>query len=177
MQKGWLICEFHYLHPVGGIRRRSDNVCILSSSLCTVHSVPTAISISPSWRPSADHENREHELIVRQESRHAGISRLFFLSTRWKSTNPLITAECTPIDPAPIIQHRAFDPSTPRYRNPNQTTVTYTLSASLTKPDNDVELRYLKVDANFLFFVFYPPISCLQFPFSFSVLWFSFGLF
>jgi hypothetical protein len=88
----------------------------------------------------------------------------------------LITAESTPIDPAPIIQHRAFDPSTPGYRDPNQIIATYTLSASLTKLDDDVELRYLQVGANsFLFLLSYlmPSISVL---FSRS-LWFSFGSF
>jgi hypothetical protein len=85
-----------------------------------------------------------------------------------------ITAESTPIEPAPIIQHRAFDPFTPRYRDPNQIIATYTLSASLTKPDDDVELRYLQVGANsFLFSYLMPSISVL---FSRS-LWFSFGSF
>ena len=61
------------------------------------------------------------------------------------STEALAAAQAIPIEPAPIVRHRISDSIDYVAAANDLEGVSYVLSASLTKPDDDSELQFLEV--------------------------------
>jgi hypothetical protein len=123
-----------------------DLACPLSPTVCA--GISTSI-------PLANQDHRNHELDIRQEPQQARIGDVSELMSGFalsSSTEALAAAQSIPIEPVPIVRHRISDNIDYIAAANDVEGVSYVLSASLTKPDDDTELQFLEVGVNICHF-------------------------